>query len=194
MLIDMEKIKLEDLVSEKIFGIPKYHVESGNGTHVQMINIRNLQDGTVVPEPIENCVVKESWDVDESRVARGDVLISIKGSSFKAAVIDNETTGLTISPNLFGIRLNGRLHPEILVAYLNSSDGQKELMKLARGTVVNALSISNLLRLSVPVPPVQTQEVLRVYLGAVREYTKLTRKETTLIEKITATILQENLR
>ena len=96
-----------------------------------------------------------------------------------------------ISANLIAIKLRDEIKPEIVVAYLNSPVGQKELQSRASGSFQKSLNLKILSQLPIPVPPLEKQKILAKYLTLINDHKMIKEKENELREKITDTIIMK---
>lgn len=120
------------------------------------------------------------------RVKPGDILLANRGTRMTAALVP-EGLDAVAGSQLFVIspRLPGIL-PSYLHTFLNLQTTQDHLRSHARGTYVQTLSIANLRKLPVPLPPLETQEIVASLSELVtverQLLEKLTRKRAKLIE------------
>jgi type I restriction enzyme S subunit len=100
-----------------------------------------------------------------SRTRSGDVLISVKGTVGRIAVVPNGYDG-NISRDIARIRFRPSVDPEFARQYLISSFGQRDLDLTVVGTTRAEISIHALKRLMFPVPPLDHQMQIATALRA----------------------------
>jgi restriction endonuclease S subunit len=165
-----------------------------DGIPVLLIKAKDIaDDGFVTVESVDHEWVKSPRDIDKARVRKGDVLITLKGN-FRAAVVTEDFDNLVISANLIALRLNHRILPEVLVFYLNSSEGQQELQKRAGGSGVQSLNQNFLMEVPIPVIPMVLQEKLSAYLKGVQIYLHNLDRERTMIITLSKIVGSEMMR
>lgn len=174
-------------------GLSSYYLH-GKDIEVYLINIKDIQNGKVNTGTIERVFVRETPLLEKSRILPGDILITIKGLSFKAAVADESASGFVISANLIALTLSDEIRPEIVAAYINSSIGQSSLMSMAGGGVIKGLNTKSLLEFSIPVPPLIRQEKLSRFLLLVQEYNDLLREELGSRNRLTDALIAQIMR
>lgn len=178
----MDEIKLKELVKETIRG---QHFRSPSDQDVPtypVINIKDLREGHVDVSSLEKREVVGGNDPNRATINQNDLLVSIKGSQFKAAVADSGAEGIPISSNIIAFRLDTRRAiPEVILAYLNSPDGQRELGTKSRGSIIPSISPKDLLDVTIPLPSMEQQVILRDYLVAVHNYLMAMKKEQQII-------------
>ena len=170
-------------------GLSSYYNDA-EGAIVHLINIRDIQQGRVILDTVENVGVKETSALVSSTIEENDLILTIKGNTFKSAVADKSVKGFVISANLIAFTLDKEINPHIVSAYLNSAIGQKELQARAGGAVQKALNMKSLLDLEIPILPISKQQVFSRYLSLSQEYDELLVKEQELRRKINSAIVQ----
>jgi hypothetical protein len=128
---------------------------AGKGTHkVGIATIKNIHDGVVVPHDFEVITVEDSATLDTYRLFPQDVLVSARGSSFRAGVCTAEISNLIAGSNTIAIRLNegAPISATLLVALLNSPKGEALLSSVAEGGTIRSLKPKTLQTLSFTLP------------------------------------------
>jgi restriction endonuclease S subunit len=172
-------------------GLSSYYLK-GDDEVVKIINTKDLEDGKINLDSINSVSVKKTPLLEKSRIEAGDLIITTKGTSFKAAVADQSVANYVISANLIAIRLSNKVQPEIVAAYLNSTKGQKNLQSLSSGSSIQGLNSNSLLEIQVPIPPLHEQKKMVNYLTLAREYIGLLKRELELRDKLTDSIINKN--
>ncbi|HLP79245.1 MAG TPA: restriction endonuclease subunit S [Acidobacteriota bacterium] len=180
---------LKDLVVETKRGLSSYYLQP-EGKLVQFINIRDVVDGRVNQETVTQANVKETDAFAKTRIEPNDVIVTVKGSAFKAGVASQKEKDAIISANLIAFKLKPEIQPELVVAYLNSPKGQQELHARSAGIAQKFLSERALLEISIPVPPMEKQKQLAVYLQLSKEYDTLMERERDLRKQINNSVVQ----
>ncbi len=181
--------RLRDLTVATKRGISSYYLQK-EGAITPFINIKDVCHGKINADTVENVMVKKTETVDKSRIEPGDIIITIKGSTFKAAVADDSVKDFVISANLIALKLNEQIQPEIVAAYLNSQMGQKKLLSRSAGAVQKALNLKSLMSVTIPVPPIEKQQKFTDYLTLLKMHNELSQKERVLRNKINDVIIQ----
>lgn len=89
-------------------------------------------------------------DLSSYLVQKGDILLSVRGSTNKVELIEDGHDKLLVHANLVSLRVGAGYDEHFLKLYLKSSLGQILLATLARGTTVKQISIQDLRILPVP--------------------------------------------
>jgi restriction endonuclease S subunit len=170
-------------------GISSYGIK-GNDLKVHLVNVRDIQNGTIVTETVEEVTVKNTMAVHNSRLVPGDLLVIAKGPNFRAAVASDIHRDFTYSTNLIGLTLTDAVIPGYVAAYLNSPMGQKEIQSRAAGATIQGLNAQSLLEIPIPLPPLDVQKRLAVYAEYHRQYIELVNKEIALRTTVRDALMQ----
>ena len=115
---------LSSLTSDIKRGISSYYFQN-EGSSVIIVNIRDLENGKVNTKGLEYVKVKNSPAVDKAKLNKGDIIISIKGSSFRAAIMSETINNYVISANLIAFKINHEILPELVVSSAQSHQAQE---------------------------------------------------------------------
>lgn len=103
-------------------------------------------------------------DLSSYLVQKGDILLSVRGSTNKVELIEDGHDKLLVHANLVSLRVRAGYDEHFLKLYLESSLGQILLTTLARGTTVKQISIQDLRLLPVPnLSLARQQEIVASY-------------------------------
>jgi type I restriction enzyme M protein len=170
----MKVEKFCNLIEESFRGIqPK--VDLGSPKESFIISIKDLSGGKILFDGVK----KDHFSVPEGRsnqrLREGDLVISLRGTSFKAAVFERPKatpqnfvyllSACYLDENLAGFRLWIR-NAKIIAAYLNSPVGQQYLDSMAGGTRVRSLSVKSIENMIVPSPAYEVQQEIVRFLDA----------------------------
>lgn len=121
---------------------------------ISLINTSDIRAAGLNCESCEITTVEDLDDVALSRVQTGDVLLNIRGTSFRSAVCPPEAQGFVASANVAIIRLrkDAPLGPHLLQAVLSSPAGAQALHNISQGTLTLAISPKQLGTLTFNLP------------------------------------------
>jgi restriction endonuclease S subunit len=190
--IVIPKKVLKSLVVDVKRGLSSYYVQE-EGTQVPFINIRDIVDGRVIADTVSTISVKETPALSKTRIEPQDVIITVKGSAFKAGIASDKEKDAIISANLIAFKLRPEILPELVVAYLNSPKGQQELHARSAGIAQKFLSEKTLLDIAIPIPSMEKQKQLAQYLQLSKEYDMLAERERDLRKQINNIIVQSEM-
>ncbi|RLG14296.1 MAG: hypothetical protein DRN71_03325 [Candidatus Nanohalarchaeota archaeon] len=183
---------LKEIVITTKRGLSSYYLQK-EGAEVSFINIRDVQNSRINAATVETVSVKETGALDKSRIQAKDIIITIKGTALKAALADETVKGFVLSANLIAFKLSDEVLPEIVVGYLNSPKGQKELQSRSAGAVQKALNLKSLMDIKIPVPDKKKQMSLAKYFLLSKKYDELTIREQELRKKINNKMIEKHM-
>jgi len=182
-----ERKPLKALLRTKVTGISSYYLKTKEGDptiEIPLINLGDLVDGTINTETVKTTRVRNTGKLETDTVRKGDVVLTLRGPPFRAAVADDNSAGAALSANLVGLRCSDQMRPEILAAWFNSSTGQRAFIPRAGGSTLMGISLNELLQIEVPVPSMEQQNLLSRYLALKNEHTRILKKEQALLDSI----------
>lgn len=155
--------KLLKEISVNIFiGLPSYIIKESDEpvNRLHAVNLKDLASGRVAVEGLSAISVPAGHNLERFRVAAGDVLVSARGTKFKAALAGPEVSGAIVSANLINIRPGKELYPVFLAAYLTSAEGEKQVLSRAKATTSGQLllNVSDIEDIEIPLPPYEVQK------------------------------------
>lgn len=183
----------ELIESEPVRGVLIRSEEVTDGVPVKYINIKNIESGRIQTDSDQKIPQKDFEKA--SRVRPGDVVVSVKGTFYKSAVVTKEHEGSILSPNVIGLRLNSPdIDPEYVATYLNCPEGQAQLKKLARGIGLPSINFTALKSVTIPVVSAEVQQSLTKYLSLVRRYYDHLTLERKIMEEIEEYVMYVSMR
>lgn len=181
----MTTLPLKKIVTEAVRGVPSRVPKGESADLVKIINIKDLVDGAIDLSSLEEREVVLTQRKEENKVREGDVVVTIRGTQFRAAVVGSKAEGPFASANLAILRVDeSKMRPEILVAYLNSPSGQHQLTSKARGVTIPSIAMKDLLSITVPLLPLEKQDTMKEYLAATADYLTILRREEERVAQI----------
>ena len=128
-----------------------------------VLQAKNILDNSTVDEENLDGIDFENYR-SKAIVKKGDVVISSRGS-FRTGLVSLEAKNIIAASSVYILRLKKEtVLPEYLAIYLNSSEGQKQLIESATGAAIKTIRRSDLENISVVVPSIETQEkIIRLY-------------------------------
>ena len=145
----METVRIEELVRDLRRGITLSAAE--NDTYVGTGSTK-----CITPMSLSNGVIAKAYYFDEENFQRkvnyahrGDLLINKSGKPIRTAVADDT---YVVIGNIYILSINyGSLDPYYIKCFLESPNGQAELMKYAVGENSPMLTVANVQKVEIPV-------------------------------------------
>lgn len=130
-------------------------ISNEDGGTVSVIQPRNILDNdfsNLVKISKENVKAKHYLD-------KNNILITNRGS-FRSCVLDFSENTIA-SGGIFVISVkDSRVLPEYISVYLNSIDGQKQLLSLRETMTIPAITVDTLKKIEIPIIPLERQKKL----------------------------------
>ncbi|MFJ5770793.1 N-6 DNA methylase [Psychrobacillus sp. NPDC093180] len=134
-----------------------------NGPYA-VLKIADVEKDEIDYDGLTYYKVEERTKVDNYRIQKGDVILSIRGQSLKIAVFEQERDDVLLSQNFVGIRCGRDLDPDFLKMYFESPTVQFIFNSKLTGSTVMNLPIKEVEALAVPVLSVEKQsEIVELY-------------------------------
>ncbi len=126
-----------------------------NNTRVPYITPIDLTDGEIVGK---NLRYVEPHGLENYSIAKNDVIISIRGIIGRVAAVTNDFNNAIVSSQMVILRIKSR---EVLAEYLHialsSMYSLRQLEKIKIGKKMEAITVTELLQIIIPIPTVKTQ-------------------------------------
>ena len=137
------------------YGILKPSI--GQGGTVRYVEVRDLAGNTLSDKTFRLTSRQLDEQFSASRLAGGDVVIAVRGSYERTAVVPKELNGANLSRDVARIAPLPELLPGLLHYWLQTSSSKAYLNRHARGVAVKGVNISTLRAMPVPLLPLETQ-------------------------------------
>ena len=187
--VNSTPIPLGALTTSVKRGLSSSYLKDGE-IPVRLLKAKDIdEDGRIAVDDVDEHTVKKTPALDKARVKAGDLVISLKGKTFKTAQIPPEAEDFVISSNLIALTFNEKVRPEIVAFYLKSTAGEYELQKRAAGSAVMSLNTNQLMDVKIPLPPIEKQREISRYLGEIEELKSILTKEKKLVDTISDHLL-----
>jgi len=124
---------------------------------ILFLSTRNIVDGGIDLSHRQFITMDKFNSLGGGKLARGDVVITLRGSTGLSAVFDTEYETGFINAQLMIIRCNDHLLPQYLQKYLSLSSTQHRLKKEGSGSAVPQLTGAQMKEFKILVPPIDQQ-------------------------------------
>ncbi|WP_066836554.1 restriction endonuclease subunit S [Rufibacter ruber] len=135
---------------------PKYHTEG-----VPLVTSKNLSSGKLSLENVKLISLEDHDEISKrSKVEKGDILFAMIGSIGNPVMVDIEPNFSIKNVALFKYYLKETPIPAYLLLYLQFA--QQRMKEAATGAVQSFVSLGDLRRFLLPLPPLAEQEAIVV--------------------------------
>ena len=129
--------------------MPGPNIEGG----VLYVKVRDYPDGTVQAGGLlrTSAVIAEQYR--RSTLRGGDVLVSIRGTTGRVAIVPEGMGGANITQDTARVTVDPRFDRDYIALALRSSPSQSYIREWTRGAAVKGINLRDLRQLSLPLPP-----------------------------------------
>lgn len=150
--------QLTDPIRTIGYGIlmPKEDVADG----VPYVRVKDMADDRINLSALRRTSPQIASAYRRSTLKSEDLLIAIRGSYGRVAVVPPELDGGNITQDSARLDISPLVHRDYVAAYLRGPAAQTHLERVARGVAVKGVNIGDLRLLPVPLPPVSVQRAI----------------------------------
>ncbi len=153
--------------TKKIF---KWESEEGFTLSTRIIQGKSITSyGEVDWDNIETGYMVQGNIAQRQLLQHGDVLVLARGSDMRAAFVSKNVADLNCvaSSNFIIIRPNKeKLCGEVIVSYLNSTQGILQLKQPAQSAAIENITLNKLKKLTIPIPSQDDQALIQMLFNA----------------------------
>ena len=124
---------------------------------IPYVEVRSISQGEIKVDELHKTTLELHEAFLRSALKPDDVVMAIRGSYDRAAVVPETLIGANVSRDVARMSPTKRLLPGYLAAFLVSPEAQRYFSEHARGVAVQGVNIGDLRRLPVPVPDIEDQ-------------------------------------
>lgn len=164
---DVPRVHLTELVRRPIqYGVLKPGPEYPAG--VQCIDVKDYPGGRLQVDTVRRIDPAIDARFERSRVATGDLLVSIRGTIGRVTTVPAELDGANISRDSARVSLIDSVEPSYVRVVLESAAAQAEMRGKVVGLAVKGINIADLRRVTIPLPSLPVQQDLAARSEAAR--------------------------
>jgi type I restriction enzyme S subunit len=165
---------------------------------VPYVEVRSIQDGRIDLDSLHRTTLALHREFARSTLASGDVVIAVRGSWDRAAVVPVGLEGANLSRDVARVAPLPEMNPQFLSCFLGSPAAGAYFASVARGVGVRGVNIGDLRRLPVPCPTLDEQaaavERIEVGLSAIEAARQSATTGTRRAESLRRSILASAFR
>lgn len=124
---------------------------------IPYVEVRSIAKGRIKVDELHKTTAALHASFPRSVLRTGDVVLAVRGSFDRAAVVPQSLDGANVSRDVARISPTAHLLPEFLAAFLVSPEARSYFAAHARGVAVRGVNIGDLRRLPVPAPDIVDQ-------------------------------------
>lgn len=125
----------------------------------RVLKISDLEDGEINYSEVVRANTDEGTKIDNYLLENDDLILSVRGTTNKAAIVKKIEEPTLINSNLVRIRLNNKdkYLPEFIQLFMESPVGLAQLESISMGTTVHQIPIKELREYRIPLIPFESQ-------------------------------------
>jgi type I restriction enzyme S subunit len=143
-----------------------------NGS-IPYVEVKDLVGETLSGKKLHRTSRELDEQFSKSRLAKNDVVMAVRGSYERSAVVTGELEGANVSRDVVRIAPLNDLDPDYLHIYLQSAFSRRYFAHHARGVAVKGVNTASVRSLPIVIPPIEVQqEIVREvsrYISAVNK-------------------------
>lgn len=178
--------RFEEIVAQDapiIYGILQPGPEYTDG--VKYVRPTEIQDGVIDLSSVRSTSPEIAAQYARSKLAAGDVILSIVGTIGKVALVPNALDGANITQSSCRLRPDRRLTDEIFLQnFLKAPQAVEQYDRKRMGTAVPRLNLADVRQFEIPLPPLPEQRRIVRKLDTLSARSTTARTHLTAIEKL----------
>jgi restriction endonuclease S subunit len=125
---------------------------------IPYVEVRSIQNGRIEVDRLHRTTQELHDEFRRSELCAGDVVLAVRGSFDRAAVVPPELTGGNVSRDVARIAPKSMLDSTFLAHYLGGPHAAAFFARAARGVGVRGVNIGDLRKMPVPIPSKRRQQ------------------------------------
>lgn len=167
--------ELNDDVRPICYGILK--PKTDGVPSVPYVEVRSISGGRIDVDGLHRTTAEMHQQFIRSELKEDDVVLAIRGSFDRAAVVPVELAGANVSRDVARIAPRAELLPAFLALFLESREAMSFFRARARGVAVQGINIGDLRQLPVPAPSLEDQRQTIEFMARVSQQRDTIRSE-----------------
>lgn len=151
VLQELENKELSSYVSASIcYGIVKTGAPQATG--VPAVEVKDIIDGKISVDTVKKTTIEIDSEYTRSRLKTGDIVIAIRGTIGRVAIVPESLNGGNITRDVARIRVEDSDKRDYIYYYLTSKVAENHLRDNNIGQAVKGINIKDLKKLPVHIP------------------------------------------
>ncbi|MDP8929967.1 MAG: restriction endonuclease subunit S [Actinomycetota bacterium] len=142
---------------------PGPHIDGG----VPYVKVRDYPDGCIRKAALSRTTEGIARQYQRSQLRAGDILVSIRGTTGRVAVVPGDLEGANITQDTARVSPAADVDRDFLAYFLQSDEAQRFIRSWTKGAAVRGINLRELRELRVPVPPLEEQQAIAARLRCV---------------------------
>jgi type I restriction enzyme S subunit len=122
---------------------------------VPVVKVKNILNGSIVQDDLLLTDPEIDQKYERSRIAKGDLLITIRGTTGRTAIVPGNLDQANITQDTARIRVKSNVSTELIRIYLDSASGQKYIQDHTIGQAVKGINLADLRKMPIPLKVIE---------------------------------------
>jgi type I restriction enzyme, S subunit len=127
---------------------------------IPVVKVKNIRDGRIDTRDLLLTSPEIEARYRRSRLKAGDVLLTIRGTTGRLAVVPPELEGANITQDTARVAVRKGVASDYIYTVLQSPDLQRQIREHTRGQAVKGINIGDVRRLRLPLPSYKEQKMI----------------------------------
>ena len=183
--------KIQDVVSDVRYGSSRPAVEGGKYPYLRMNNI--TYSGELDLRDIKRIDIPDS-ELDKCTVRRGDVLFNRTNSKelVGKTCVYNRDELMVLAGFVIRVRINERIRPEVLSAFLNMDFSKRMLIGMCKTAIGQAnINAKELQNIDLYIPPIELQDQFVTLKNKIDQQKQTVQQSLEKLELMKKALMQE---
>jgi type I restriction enzyme M protein len=164
-------MELGEVARQVFAGRPVARLKPSDSTRsARVLGLRDVTRHLAPLSDLEAADAPDTEETDRLALEPGDVVITSRGSTIRAAVAGQDHAGVIVGANLIVVRLEPVLSPHLLAAYLRHPAIQRRLLADFVGSTTAGFTVESLRGLPIEIYASEDQQLLARLVEAVEAY------------------------
>lgn len=157
---------------------------------IPIVRVNNFKNGQLQIDDVLRVTPEIESKYKRTRLAGGEVLLTLVGSTGQSAVVPKELEGWNIARAVAVIRPKPEIGADWLNICLQSKEVQRFLDERANTTVQKTLNLADVREIPIPIPPIAVKKQIEAIAMAFTDKIELNRQINQTLEQIAQTIFK----
>jgi type I restriction enzyme, S subunit len=117
---------------------------------VPVVKVKNILNGSIVQDDLLLTDPEIDQKYSRSRITKDDLLITIRGTTGRTAIVPGNLDRANITQDTARIRVKSNVSTALIRIYLDSASGQKYIQEHTIGQAVKGINLADLRKMPIP--------------------------------------------
>ena len=169
--------------------MPGFYYNAG----VPVIKVKDIIGGSIIQDDLLLTDPKIDRQYQRSRLLEKDLLITIRGTTGRVALVPSELRGANITQDTARVRLQDDYSKDFFYFLLQSFPVQYQVSLHTLGQAVKGINIAELKKIHISLPPLEEQEMIAQKLNQITIYLRCVQEDLIKLKQQKTGLMQDLL-